>query len=144
MGKIIVSLVVIALFFSCSEKQVKSPIDGAWKLVYSEWPIMKGNFPADIQGSNIKMWSDGHFTFVGQFKLDSGLLDSYGGGTFKLNGNKYEENIIYHTNRPWVGTKAKMLLEIRKDSLIQKYPTNENWELPDEYNTEIYVRLRDR
>jgi len=142
MKKTIFLGLIISLIISCTTQERKSSIEGAWQLVYGKWTGLKGTFPGQIPGSDIKMWSKEHFTFVGQFKLDTALLDNYGGGTYTLDGNRYQENVIYHANKPSVGSKPKMLLEIRNDSLIQKYPTNENWELVGEYSIEIYKRLK--
>jgi len=110
----------------------RSPIEGAWQLVYCKWANVDETFPAQIQSSDIKMWSGGHFTFVGHFKTDTASLDNYGGGIYKLDGKKYGENVIYHANKKAIGSRPKMLLEIRNDSLKQKYPTNDNWELTGE------------
>jgi hypothetical protein len=142
MKKIILLGLIISLIISCTTQEKKSSIEGAWQLVYGKWSASEGTFPMQIQGSDIKIWSKEYFSFVGQLKLDTVLLDNFGGGTYSLDGNRYQENVIYHVNKNAVGSQPKMLLEIRNDSLIQKYPTNDNWELAGEYNIEIYKRLK--
>ena len=139
------SLMISLIISSCTQ-QKSSPIEGAWQFVSSK--AMAGDtlisqFPrTNYLGSDIKMWSKNHFVFVGRFKSDTTFSDNYGGGTYKLDGNRYEESILYHTNTSAVGMKVKMLLEIRNDTLIQKWPADENWNLPEKFSTEKYVRLK--
>lgn len=64
------------------------------------------------------------------------------GGTYTLEGNKYMENVIYHANKEYVGTKVRLLLEIRNDTLTQSYPADENWKLSVKYSIEKYVRVK--
>jgi len=37
---------------------------------------------------------------------------------------------------------AIMLMEINIDTIIQKWPVDENWKLADKYSVEKYVRLK--
>jgi len=134
-------LIIILIIVSCAQ-ETKSPIEGAWKLVYGKWTSFEQSFPDQIKGSSIKFWSKEHFAFDGQFKLDTTILDNYGWGTYVLNGEKYEENIILHADKPSIGTKVRLLVEIRNDTLIQRYPADENWELPEKYSTEKFIRVK--
>jgi len=52
------------------------------------------------------------------------------------------ENVIYHANKEYVGTKVRLLLEIRNDTLTQSYPADENWKLSEKYSIEKYVRVK--
>jgi len=80
--------------------------------------------------------------FVGRFQSDTTYTDNFGGGKYTLDGNKYEEEIIYNSNTGYVGAKVRMLLEQRNDTLIQTYPVNEIGE-PNKNNhfVEKYVQL---
>jgi hypothetical protein len=81
--------------------------------------------------------------FVARIKTDTTVEDGYGVGTFKLQGNRYEETITYLSYKPWEGKTIKMTLEIKNDTLIQKYPVDENGQLEKEWsNIEKYVRIK--
>lgn len=128
----------------CSAGNEKSPMEGAWRLAHEI--IINGDkideFPVNITGGEIKVWSGSTFVFVGRFKQDSVYSDSFGGGTFKLNGNRYEEEVLYHGSDDYRGKKVKILLEIRNDTLIQTYPVDDNWQVnPEVYSVEKWVRI---
>ena len=62
-----------------------------------------------------------------------------------LNNNQYEENIMYCFDTTLMNTRFLCLLEIRNDTLFQKYnsePLADSYELRDGYITEVYVRLK--
>ena len=67
MKKIIyLSLVLLLLSLSCT-KEEQSPLEGAWRLVHEyqkSGDVILGEFPVDITGSEIKIWSGNHFIFV--------------------------------------------------------------------------------
>lgn len=137
-------LVIAAIAGSCTSSQSRFP-QGAWKL--DQVLNVSGNkvvkyFPAGSPGSDIKMWTKGHFLFVGRFQNDTSFTDNYGGGKYTLNGNIYEEEIMYHSSRNYIGTRVRMVLELRHDTLVQTYPVNEIGE-PNKQNfyIERYVRL---
>jgi hypothetical protein len=125
--------------------QKSSPVQGAWKLVYATWvrgDTLIGEFPGKWTGSDIKMWSKDYFVFVGRYKSDTTFTDSYGGGRYKLEGNRYEENIQFHTWTSAVGSTVKMLLEIRNDTLIQTWPLRDNGQIDkSNFRQEKYIRL---
>ncbi len=137
-------LVIALIAISCSQSKNKFP-QGSWQLV--QVLNVSGNkvikyFPTSFPGSDIKMWSKGHFMFVGRFQNDTTITDNFGGGKYTLNGNRYEEEIVYHSSKNYIGAKVKMLLEQRNDTLVQIYPVNEIGE-PNKNNhfVEKYVRL---
>ena len=134
----IISLIIV----SCTQQEVKSPIEGAWKLVYAQWDPNGGNFPTTITGSDIKIWAKDYFASVGQLKFDTIMSDAYVGGTYTLEGNKYTETVMYHANKEYLGNEVKLLLEIQNDTLIQRYPADDNWNLQEGYATEKYVRMK--
>jgi len=144
--KKILKLSLIALFamMSCN-KDEKSKIEGAWQLVYANWKMsdtLVYEFPVNMTGSCIKIWSKGHYAIVGKLKKDTAVINDYSGGKYKLEGNNYEEDILYHVFQNSVGQKSKSLLEFRNDTLIQTWPVNEKGEVDkNNYNIEKYVRL---
>jgi hypothetical protein len=88
------------------------------------------------------MFSKDYFTFVGHLALDTMTQENYGGGTYTLDGEKYVEDVIYHSGKSYIGTKVRILMEIRHDTLIQRWPVDENWKLAEKYSTEKYVRVK--
>jgi len=138
---LIISLIII----SCIQQEVKSPIEGVWQQVgfssVSGDTVTNYKLPSPELGSQIKTWSKNYFTFIGTMKIDTTDIDLYGSGTYTLNGDKYEENIIYHNDKTLIKTKYKALLEIRNDTLIQKGVLLDDWTLPRQYGIEKYVRL---
>jgi hypothetical protein len=119
------SMIISLIIVSCTQQKVKSPIEGAWQLVMTTWvsgdTITNFVAPTSGVGSQLKMWSMKHFAFVGTYKDDTIIVNSFGDGTYTLNGTEYEENIIYHNDKSYINTKYKALLEFRGDTLYQTY-----------------------
>ena len=138
-------LIITLGFGSCSQKKSLN-IEGAWKLVQLQ--TIKGNsavidFPGKSDMDIIKIWSGDHFMSVGRVKTDTTVWDLYGSGTFKQEGNKYEENVKVLFYKEWEGKTIKMLLEIKNDTLTQTFPVDENGKMEKEYaNIEKYVRIK--
>jgi hypothetical protein len=139
MKRIFYSLVIMLIVGGCAQ-EVKSPVEGTWNLVYGKWTPMEETYPADIGGGQMKMFSKGYFTHVGQFKMDT-IVDNHGCGSYILDGNKFEEKIIYRYGGTDQGKFKKLLLDISNDTLILRWPVDDNWELAEEFNIEKYVRL---
>jgi hypothetical protein len=97
---------------------------------------------AMIKNGQIKTFSKKYFTFVGHFEQGTSIYESYGGGTYTLNGDRYEESIIYQNDKSLINKKFKALDEIRNDTLIHRYNTDDSWKLRKGYFTEKYVRLK--
>ena len=142
MKKLIILGLILFVTICSYAQEKKSPIEGAWKLVYAKWAAFDQTFPALVKGSDIKIWTKEHFAFVGQFKADTMVMDNYGWGTYTLTGNKYTENVVFHADKPSIGKSIKLLLEIKNDTLTQSYPADDNWKLPTKYSTEKYVRVK--
>jgi hypothetical protein len=123
----------------------KSSIEGTWQLVNARSMVgdkIMSEFPVNNTGSEIKIWTKTHWIVVGRFKQDSTFSDLYAGGTYKLEGNKYEENVVYHSYKPYVGKNIKMILEIKNDTLTQTYPLDKNGQIFKlDYSIEKYIRL---
>ena len=144
-SKIIISL-LLSIIILCCDQQPRKPIEGAWNIVYGKRvaaDTLVWEFPGYYTGSQIKVWTKDHFVFVGQFKSDTTITNNYGGGTYTIDSNRYEETLSYHTNSDWVDVKMKMLVEIKGDSLIQTWPVDDNWQInTSDYRVEKYTRLK--
>lgn len=144
MKPLILLLALFLLIPGCAQ-QKSSPIEGAWKLVYATYTqddTLRGEFPGNLAGSDMKMWTKGHFMFVGRYKQDTTSTDNYGGGTYTLEGDQYQENIQYHSHAAYVGQSARMVMEIRNDTLIQTWPLRANGQIDkSNFRQEKYVRL---
>jgi hypothetical protein len=140
------SLIISLIIVSCTQQKVKSPLEGAWRCVYMGGPVSTDtSLQAMIKEGQIKMFSKEYFSFVAHFenKLDTGVYvyEGYGAGTYKLNGDKYEETIIYHNQKDLVGKKYKAIDKIRNDTLFHT-ATDDNWKINENIANEIYVRLK--
>lgn len=113
-------------------------------MVSGEWGSIEETFPGQITGSDIKVWTEDCFAFVGKFQMDTVMIDNFGWGKYRfIEGIKYEENIMMHKYSPDLeGQTIKMLTEIRNDTLIQKWPVDDNWNLAENHSTEKYVRVK--
>jgi len=143
-ASILLCVLAAILIAGCASPK-SSPIEGAWKLVHVKWVTgdsIASEFPGTLTGSDMKMWSRGHFAFVGRFKSDTTFTDNYGGGRYRLDGNRYEEIIQYHSYASMVGDTVKMLLEVRNDTLIQVWPVGADGKIDKKtYAEEKYIRL---
>ena len=140
------SLVLLLIWSNSIQAQnKKSSIEGVWQLVNSRSMVgdkIMSEFPVNYTGSELKIWTKTHWTFVSRYKQDSTFSDEFGGGTYKLDGNKYEENVVYHFYKPYIGKNLKMLLEIKNDTLTQNYPLDKNGNIFKlEYSIEKYIRI---
>ena len=90
------------------------------------------------------MWSEKNFMFVGRWQQDSVTIDNYGFGTYILNGNEYEETVMYHFMKEYQDQKIKMTLELKNDTLVQVYhPVDSTGKSIENISSvEKYVRLK--
>jgi hypothetical protein len=143
---IFLSLVIVLIIGGCAQEK-KSPIEGIWKLTYGKWynwnpgDTLTYQFPGNMAIYHVKIFSKGNFTFVGHYSLDTLTHDNYGGGTYTLEGDRYEENVLY-AGKSIVNRKIRMIQEIKNDTIIQKWPADENWKLAEKYSIEKYIRLK--
>ena len=116
-------LISILVISACTKQTGKYP-RGAWQLIQTQ-SIKNGKveitYPGILVGNEFKMWSEKNFMFVGRWKEDTLVTDNYGYGTYTLEGNQYEETVLYHFSKNYEGQKLKMTLELRNDTLIQTY-----------------------
>jgi hypothetical protein len=138
-------LIILLIIVGCGKKGSKS-FQGAWQMVQMQM-IDNGkvtNYFSDRYSvSQTKVWSGNHFIFVGKYQVDTTTTYRYGVGTFTINGNLYEENILYHFDRSYEGTKNRIWLEIRGDTLLHIFPVDLTGK-PDQRKhwIEKYVRLK--
>jgi hypothetical protein len=142
-ASILFCLMISMIIIGCAQQKSTS-LEGAWSVV--SWHSIRGGlsiepFPEISSGGGIKIWSKNHVLFVGRYKTDTVYLNDYGGGTFKLNGNRYEENLLYFCVQKEVGTTVRILLEIKNDTLIQTWPADKNWQV-DKANYDIQKMIR--
>jgi hypothetical protein len=147
MKKLLLPLLAIAFAMNaCSDVSDKYP-QGAWQLIRSE-SINNGEttvtYPGILVGSEYKMWSEKNFMFVGRWQQDSVTIDNYGFGTYILNGNEYEETVMYHFMKEYQDQKIKMTLELKNDTLVQVYhPVDSTGKSIENISSvEKYVRLK--
>jgi hypothetical protein len=145
MKKIISSgLIIFLILVSCAQ-QKKPPHIGAWQLV--SWKHFYGDtidwqFPGDYTGSNIVIFSERHILSVGLFKKDTTVKNNYVGASYALDGNRFEETLLYSPNPEMVGHTVKQIFEVRNDTLMKFYPCDDNWELiKSDYFIEKYINL---
>ena len=146
MKKIFFIGAVLALIISaCGKKPGNNP-EGAWKMVQmqmNEKGKITNYFSQRYKVSQIKMWSGNHFSFVGKYEVDTISSYRFGVGTFTLDGNIYEETILYHFEQSYEGNKNKIWLEIRNDTLIHIFPVdNAGKPNPTRHWIEKYTRLK--
>jgi len=146
MKNIILSVLIIWLILAaCAGPENKGP-QGTWQMVQMQ--MVQGKkvtnyFSKNYNVSQTKMWDGNHFIFVGKYEIDTATSYRFGVGTFTLKGNIYEENIKYHFEEFYEGTKNKIWLEIRNDTLLHIYPVDDSGKPNSaKHWIEKYVRLK--
>lgn len=139
--------IVFTIFIgNCSHPKCSFP-QGAWSFISGD-AIYHGDSivnlsPRLYSGKDVKIYSEHNFNYVGRFKFDTTFIDHFGGGTYTLDGNRYEESIIYDYKKDAVGAKVKMLLELKNDTLIQTFPVDDNWQKSkDFYYIVKYIHIK--
>jgi hypothetical protein len=136
---------ILLIINSCTQQKSKF-LQGAWQLV--SWKHLSGDtidsqFPGNYTGSDIVIFSEHHLLSVGRFKKDTTFMDNYVGAKYTLDGNHFEETLLYFPKTEMVGNVVKQILELRNDTLIKTYPCDDNWEIvKSNYNIEKYIRLK--
>ena len=131
--------------YACSQKKSFN-IEGVWKMVQSQ-TINENKSVIDFPGKKIvdetKIWSGNNFMFIARAKTDTIIEDVYGVGTYKLQGNTYEENIRIMNYKPWEGKTIKMTLEIKNDTLIQTFPVDDKGQMDKNWAwIEKYIQIK--
>ena len=136
-------IVIVVILIGCTTE--KSQLNGNWELV-SYQAIADGEttftIPGNIVGEQLKSWSNTTCLFVGQFEDNNRITPNFGSGTYTLNGSHYEELIEIHSSKLYIGTKVKLLIEFKGDTLIQVLPVSDDWTVDkDNCRIEKYVRV---
>lgn len=121
-----------ALLYGCNTQSHSDSIEGAWKVVgfeHRSGDSLLYVLGDENTGNELKIWSKNHFIFVGRYKMDTAFIDNFGSGTYTLNGNHYEENLIDNADRSFAGKKIRLLFERKNDTIIQTWPADENWNI---------------
>ena len=121
-------------------------LQGAWKLVQVQ-QLENSSFvtviPGKYTGEQVKIWSRNQVMFVGRYFTDSGTIEQYGHGTFKIDGNNSEEVLNIFSYKDWEGKPVKLRMEMKGDTLIQLFPLNEKYEVDkNTSNIEKYLRIK--
>jgi len=138
------SLIILLAAVSCTRQGNLSPLGGGQMIQMQLVDNGKvTNYFSDRYVVNqTKIWDDNHFVFVGKYQVDTATTYRYGVGTWTLKGNIYEENIKYHFDKAYEGTKNKIWLEIKKDTLLHIFPVNDAGVPNKKHWVERYVRLK--
>ena len=144
--KSLLFLITSLVILSCGREEiVQSPLEGAWNLI--DWDAYRadtlyGSYGKDITGGEIKIFSEKYFVFRGRYQADTTISNNFGGGSYILDGNHYEEtylNFLDLASPPL--SVLKLLVEFKGDTLIQSWPCDDNWNLQTNYQTQKLVRL---
>jgi len=128
-------LIISLMILSCAKQESKFP-QGTWEKVQT-LRVVDGNaevrFPVTYTGFQIKMWTETNWMFIQRYYRDTITTIDYGTGTYTLDGNQYEEDILYLGNEIYDGTINKnMTMELKNDTLYQSYhPLMANGQQPD-------------
>jgi len=146
MKKIVILCSALLVLISSCKQEPLNPVVGAWDLIYAKQVRNDSNiaiFPGDYQGSQVKMWCNNYWMFVGEYIQDTVKTDSYGGGSYTLEGIVYKETIKYHVTEDNIGKTLRMRIVVANDTLIQVWPADETGEVDkSNYTSEKYVRVR--
>jgi hypothetical protein len=141
----ILSSALLIMISACKQEPV-NPVVGAWDLIYAkqvENDSTIATYPGTYQGSQVKMWCNNYWMFVGEYSQDTIIAESYGGGSYTLEGIVYKETIKYHVTETNIGKTLRMRIVVANDTLIQVWPADETGEVDkSNYNSEKYVRVK--
>ncbi len=142
---LIISASMLLMLVGCTQKPT-NPVVGAWNLIYARQVVndtTRSVFPGDYQGSQVKMWCNNYWMFVGDFKTDTDTTEAFGGGPYTLEGIVYKETIKHHSSEDYVGKTLRMRIVVANDTLIQVWPADEMGEVDkSNYTSEKYVRVK--
>jgi hypothetical protein len=154
MKHLLLSLSVAITLFSCNEqksvetKPEETGIAGTWQLISSR-KITKGDTAVTFDAKKLKMikvLNATHFAFF-QHDLNHGkdsasAVFSSGGGTYKLDGDKYSEHLEYCNYREWEGHDFTFTLTVKGDTIVQRGIEKIDSLNIDQEIIEEYVRIK--
>ncbi len=126
MKKLFILLMIASAMLGCGHKK---SMRGAWKVVSFENRVgdkVKLKLNGNMTGNELKIWSRNYFMYVGRYKTDSAKIENYGSGTYTLDGDHYVETII-NTGNVMQSASIRILLERKKDTIIQTWPADDKW-----------------
>lgn len=149
MRKNFLFVTAIAFLFGCNSKSEsdnqKINIQGTWKLVSGAITDKKSGkaTPYQMDFQMIKIINNTHFAFLKHSlnKQDSLGFDA-GGGSYKLNNDKYEEHLEYYSNKNWEGKKFDFKVSLINDTLIQSGVEQVEKEGIDRVIIEKYIKMK--
>ena len=120
---------------------------GSWQMIKTisvENGRSQVTYPGINVGKEFKVWSGKNFIFFGRWEKEKVITDNYGYGTYTLDGNQYEETVLYHFMPSYQGQKIRMTLEFRNDTLTQIYHPVDSAGKPIESRSSIekFIRLK--
>ena len=142
----LIYFLLIAFTISVYSQKKSLNIEGTWKLVQTQ--TLTGtksviDFPGKTVVDQTKIWSGNNFMFVARVKTDTIVENMYGVGTYKLQGNRYEEYLKIISYKPWEGKTILMTIEMKNDTLIQTYPVDNNGQIDKNWAAiEKYVKIK--
>lgn len=129
----------------CKQAPV-NPVAGAWNLIYAKTvsnDTVTDSYPGMHQGSQVKMWCNNYWMFIGVNKSDTTVIDKFGGGSYTLDGVVYKETIVYHYMKSYVGQTLGMRIVVENDTLMQVWPADDQGNVDkSNYFSEKYVRIK--
>ncbi|MBB3697263.1 hypothetical protein KMW28_28390 [Flammeovirga yaeyamensis] len=118
-----ICILIFLAFTSCIKKSNIPNIQGTWELISAESVENEESKTMDLSDRRmIKMFSQQHFAFFNHdvhHGKDSSEYYASGGGTYRLAGDQYTENLEYCSYRPWEGHKFTFRLYFEGDTLVQ-------------------------
>jgi hypothetical protein len=120
------SLIISLIIVSCSQQEVKSPIEGAWKLISGNQttPDTVMNYPLSNNGIFMKIIGKKYYSTVWQdttINKSDWLFAGFNGGTYTFENGIYTETAEYFSIPSLIGSKAPFKAEIKNDTLVITY-----------------------
>lgn len=132
------ALILIALCLMAFQPPVKK-LQGTWRMV--SYKVVDDGAARYLTGEQHKTWTKNHVLFVGKFHVNGEDKYNYGSATYSVDGTHYTENFIHMVSGANEGKAVKVLLEIKGDTLYQKFPIKDDWTYDENnYRQEKYVR----
>ncbi len=126
MKKFYVPLVAILFLFFSNSCCKKNQVEGTWELVSAKWysDTTMVEFPNSEYDRELKMFGKTHVIFIRQDTTNEDLFFS-GGGTYKLEGNKYTETVDFISWGSGIGSICTYECQFRDSMMITTGPLNE-------------------
>jgi hypothetical protein len=123
---ILLSLIISLIIGSCTQQEVKSPIEGAWQLISGNetTPDTVMNYPFSTNGSFMKIIGEKYYSTVWQdttINKSDWLFAGFNGGTYTFEKGVYSETAAYFSLRSNIGSKVAFKVEINNDTLVMTY-----------------------